>query len=218
MDLHLPDGQYLIAVEVKEGRVVNVRTKPEAGHLLDRLIVLLALSLNRLIALCFTSSFFLEDYEIVNKDGSKGDAESLYQELLVAPSARKPYQLRNKYYPGIYLLRSDSKPGWVKIGKTKHPGTRAGQLQGQIIHYIPCLTADPEEYEAVLRNCFVLLGRERQGEWFRLTDVDVQYVESLKTWGHIKRNLRGFMKPRLYRENPQHWHSLYEIPQELINQ
>lgn len=200
MDMKVPDGQYVITFDVQEGRVVKVRTTAEAAHLIHQLMIVLALVMRDLVAICITKES-ISGYEIINPDGSKGNFEDVYYECCVRS---KGFGQRAKYLPCVYFLESDSRPGFVKIGQTKYPDQRASQLQGDIFHQIPCIVSDPEEHETTLHNLFTYFGRERRGEWFRLTEQDIAYIKSLKTFRDIAGQLEPFC-PAIYSGRAKQW-------------
>lgn len=178
MDLKVPDGTYTITFDVKEGRVVWVRTTDNAAYLIHQLMLILALVIKDLVGIVIKRQLRTSPFsrlEIYTGDGTN-NRDIIAKELL---HSRRDY-FWGGYDPSVYFLRSATKPGFVKIGQSKYPRTREIQLKGGIFHKIPCPASDPEATEITLHNLFRYLNREKVGEWFRLTDEDVGFVQSLK--------------------------------------
>lgn len=199
MEFEVPDGQYTITFEVKEGRVVNINTTAKATNWLYSLIVLLTLRLSGMIALILDVSRSSKNYHIVMPDGSKGDFETIAGKCMIDLGYGSGYQ------PCVYFLSSPNMPGYIKIGQTKNPTQRAYQLQGKIFHRINCLTCDPESHEIALHNFFTHMGRERHGEWFRLETKDIEFIRSLARYGDIERELEPFYAQQIRWKSEEWW-------------
>jgi len=81
----------------------------------------------------------------------------------------------------IYVLRVDN--GLCKIGRTKHLDDRIYQL-GVTLPYDPelvcavkvddCIIAESE-----LHELFTHSGKHVKGEWFKLTEGDIEYIKTM---------------------------------------
>lgn len=85
-------------------------------------------------------------------------------------------------YGYVYIIQDISHTGQYKIGRAIHPGQRLNMfavklpIVTKIIHVIPC--EDYIKAESMLHNVFADV--RGHGEWFSLTDKDIQLLKGVK--------------------------------------
>lgn len=78
------------------------------------------------------------------------------------------------YEPKTYLIR-DTFRGYYKIGKSKDPKVREGTLQAEV-PTIELLYVIQDDIELYLHRKFN--SKRIRGEWFELSEADVNYIKS----------------------------------------
>jgi len=83
----------------------------------------------------------------------------------------------------VYLIKSLTSEEFYKIGKTKNPGDRTRTFNVKLpfdVEYLALIKAyDMHELEKVLHRRFA--RKRASGEWFKLDDEDIEFIQSLET-------------------------------------
>lgn len=95
------------------------------------------------------------------------------------PTPREERRRKPKKPGYVYLIRADN--GYYKIGRTVNPAARLETLEVRLpfpieaLHIVSCqdMTGTEKELHAKFQD------KRKDGEWFALTDEDVEYIKSL---------------------------------------
>lgn len=104
------------------------------------------------------------------------------QEVAKAPQPQPEPQPEPKPNGYVYLLRGE---GVYKIGRAKRVDKRVTQFSpklpfdAKVIHTIPCYGSTYAMHQAETRLHTKFAGKRKRGEWFTLTDGDVEYIKTL---------------------------------------
>lgn len=166
---------------VKNGSIQDILTGYDREHIVEEIVLLLD-----------NSRDVDWDWVGVDKVGQfKAIAETICIEILYKTPTQEqsPYELPNpiiknalKHEGYIYLIKGVFPSKCYKIGLTKEPKSRISTLGVQlpfpieVIHLIK--TNDMRGLEKALHNKYA--DKRVNGEWFALTDSDVQEICSMK--------------------------------------
>lgn len=118
------------------------------------------------------------DFEVIDRRNKETLREYLDEMNEEVENENKEVKRRKRVKGYVYLLKADN--GLTKIGMTKELGQRMTHFTTKLPYGIEMIatikTNDYRELESVLHDKFSKV--RKNGEWFDLSDSDIEYVKS----------------------------------------